>query len=104
MLDPEDVRRVAALARLAVEPDEEKALIDDLVSILEHFAVLQDVDTEGVDPMRQPLDALGAPADDAVAPFDDPGDSLLPLTQHVRDAFFVVPRVIEHRNEAPEDR
>jgi len=51
----EDVRSIAALARLSF-PDEEEASIErDLNQILEYVSQLEGVDTSGVEPMTHVL-------------------------------------------------
>src|SRR5262249_62417934 len=52
-------RRVAALARLCLEPDEEERLTADLDHILEAFARLQTLDTRDVTPTAH-VDDFGA--------------------------------------------
>lgn len=99
MVDPEEVRRVAHLARLGLAPDDEQALVGHLVSILQHFEVLQGVDTEGVAPMTHPLAAHGTAAPDEPEPFPRPREGLVELTEHAREGFFVVPRVLEDAGE-----
>ncbi len=100
MVDPEEVRRVAHLARLGLAPEDEPAMVSHLDSILAHFEVLQAVDTEGVEPLTHPLATHGQPARDEPVAFPDPRESLVELTEHAREGFFVVPRVLE---DAPDD-
>lgn len=100
MVQPEDVRRVAGLARLSLAADSEAAMVDGLISLLGHFEVLQEVDTTDVEPMSHPGDALGEAADDEVSPFPDPRSTLVPLTSHAREGFFVVPRVLDDAEPA----
>lgn len=90
----DDVRRVAALARLRLEPDEEARLAADLDKILDAFAALQALDTTGVPPAR----ALAEPAtplrDDAVT--NPPaGDDLLASAPAPEGRYFRVPKIIE---------
>ena len=100
MVQPEDVRRVAGLARLGLAAEDEQAMVDSLLSLLGHFEVLQQVDTTDVEPMSHPTDATGEPAADEVAPFPDPRATLVPLTSHAREGFFVVPRVLDDAEPA----
>ena len=104
MVDPDEVRRVAELARLGLDPDEEAALAGELVAILAHFESLQEVDTEGVEPLSHPLDSRGRPQADQIEAFDSPRDTLLNLTEHSREGFFVVPRILgdDEHDELPE--
>lgn len=48
-----DVEHVAALARLGLEPAEKERLRDQLSSILDHIAALDDLDTESIPPTAQ---------------------------------------------------
>jgi aspartyl-tRNA(Asn)/glutamyl-tRNA(Gln) amidotransferase subunit C len=49
-LTSEDVRHIARLARLALSDDEVERMRDQLSSILDHFQVLSEIDTDGVPP------------------------------------------------------
>src|SRR5207302_9827791 len=49
----DEVRRIAALARLRLEPAEEERLTADLDHILEAFARLSTLDTSAVEPTAQ---------------------------------------------------
>lgn len=93
--DPELVRRVARLARLGLPPSEMTAAAGQLTTILGHFRALQDVDTAGVEPLVHAVDRPGEAAADTIVAFPDPRRSLLPLTAHAREGFFVVPRVLD---------
>ena len=46
----DDVRKVAQLARLAFNPEEEQRLVEDLNQMLAYVASLKELDTEGVAP------------------------------------------------------
>ena len=53
-----DIQRIANLARLALQPDEEARMLDkinDFFGIVEHISA---VDTTGVVPMAHPVDAM----------------------------------------------
>ena len=90
----DEVRRVAALARLRLEPGEEERLTADLDHILDAFAKLRALDTTGVPPAR----ALAEPAtplrdDDVVNP---PADEALLANAPAREGrHFRVPKIIE---------
>jgi aspartyl-tRNA(Asn)/glutamyl-tRNA(Gln) amidotransferase subunit C len=90
----DEVRRVAALARLRLEPAEEERLTADLDHILDAFAKLQALDTTGVPPAR----ALAEPAtplrDDAVTN-PDAGEELLANAPAPEGRYFRVPKIIE---------
>jgi aspartyl-tRNA(Asn)/glutamyl-tRNA(Gln) amidotransferase subunit C len=90
----DEVRRVAALARLRLEPAEEARLTADLDHILDAFARLQALDTTGVPPAR----ALAEPAtplrDDVVAN-PDADEELLANAPAAEGRWFRVPKIIE---------
>ena len=46
----EEVERAAALARLALDEDELRAMQRDMDAVLGHVAALEELDTEGVEP------------------------------------------------------
>ncbi|MHC4844817.1 MAG: Asp-tRNA(Asn)/Glu-tRNA(Gln) amidotransferase subunit GatC [Planctomycetota bacterium] len=95
VIDPQIVQRVAELARLGLSEAELSAASAKLQGILAHFEALQAVDTEGVEPLVHAIETPGAPGDDEARDFPDPRHTLLPLTDHAREGFFVVPRVLD---------
>ena len=90
----DDVRRVAALARLHLEPAEEERLTTDLDHILEAFVLLQRLDTSAVPPMAH-VDDFGARlrADEVLNPAAD--EPLLANAPARDGRLFRVPRIIE---------
>lgn len=65
-LSREQVRHVANLARLGLEPGEEEFYAEQLSGILAHIDRLQEVDTEAIPPTAQVV-ALSNPLRDDVA-------------------------------------
>ncbi len=49
-ITPEEVRRIAALARLALTDEEIARVTRDLSGILEHFSSIGDIDTANISP------------------------------------------------------
>lgn len=90
----EDVRRVAALARLDLSPEEETRLTDELDRILHYMERLNELDTEGVSPSAHPIPVAGTFRDDEPERFDGLRD-LLAQAPDRRDDYFRVPRVID---------
>ncbi|MEO8481412.1 MAG: Asp-tRNA(Asn)/Glu-tRNA(Gln) amidotransferase subunit GatC [Acidobacteriota bacterium] len=90
-----DVRKIAALARLELTPDEVERFSRQLRDILTYADQLQQVDTTGVPPTSHPL------ADSQVWREDEPRPSLArdvilegaPETT-VRSGLFKVPKVL----------
>ncbi len=90
----EQVRRIALLARLRFTDQEETRLIDELENILQHMAVLERLDTTGVEPMAHAVDVVNALRSDRVT--NEPDTEALLANAPSADAnFFVVPKIIE---------
>ena len=62
----EEVRHVAALARLGMTDAEMELMRDQLSHILESFDALGQVDTDGVEPTRHSVDVDSVMRDDEV--------------------------------------
>lgn len=93
-VDEETVRRIASLARLALEESEVRALAVESSKILEWVEVLAQVDTEGVAPMTAVIPKPHPLRADEVT---DGGirDALLANAPQAAHGFFAVPKVIE---------
>lgn len=55
-VSPEEVRRIARLARLRFTPEEEHRLAGEMSRILDYAAQFREVDTAGVEPLYHVLD------------------------------------------------
>ncbi len=64
----EDVEHVASLARLGLSDDELERMRQQLSSILEHIAVLQEIDTDRIPPTAQVNALSNVLRDDDVRP------------------------------------
>lgn len=56
MVNTDEIRSVAANARLDLSDEKVEALKDDLEAILDSFESLDDIDTEGVEPAFHPVE------------------------------------------------
>ena len=93
----DDVRHIAALARLGLEPDRVDVLARELNGILAHMDVLAAVDTSMID-LHARADGEGMPlrADEVGAvPLSRPRKDFAPAS---RDGFFLVPRLSTHED------
>lgn len=96
-LTEENVRYVADLANLRLTPEEVARMTLDLGGILAHMDRLSEIDTSGVEPMRQVL----YPADDtATLRHDEPRPPLgveaaMANATVAGSGYFKIPRVIE---------
>ena len=95
----DDVRHVAALARLGLDPSRLPALVNELNGILAHMEDLQAVESGGErwdvgetrseTPMRSDIDA-------APIPLSIPRETFAP---DMLDGFFLVPRLATHEGD-----
>ncbi|MCK6421275.1 MAG: Asp-tRNA(Asn)/Glu-tRNA(Gln) amidotransferase subunit GatC [Aquabacterium sp.] len=97
-LTPQDVSRIAHLARLELGPDEQarmRAQLNGFFSIVERMSA---VDTTGVEPLYTPLSAVQQVAlrlrEDVVTESDDRAANQRSAPA-VEDGLFLVPKVIE---------
>jgi aspartyl-tRNA(Asn)/glutamyl-tRNA(Gln) amidotransferase subunit C len=93
-LTPDDVRRLARLARIAIRPDESGAVLDRLNRVLGLIEEMRAVDTKGVEPMAHALDLVQRQRPDRVTEQDARGvyQSVAPA---VEEGLYLVPRVVE---------
>lgn len=100
-LTPQDVHRIADLARLEPSSADAAAMLAQLNSFFAIVEQMSAVDTTGVEPLYTPLSAVQAVAlrlrEDAVT--EDAGSGPRALNQKsapaVEDGLYLVPKVIE---------
>ncbi|EKP94530.1 Asp-tRNA(Asn)/Glu-tRNA(Gln) amidotransferase subunit GatC [Thermaerobacter subterraneus] len=91
----EEVRRIAALARLGLDPAEEERLAGQMVRIVEAMAQLRRVETGDAEPLTHVLGGLGnVTRPDEPRPGTD-REALLAAAPDRNGPFLRVPRVIE---------
>lgn len=92
----EAVRRIAALARLEIDAEEEERLGAQFASILDAFRSLSELDVPPAAPEPRPAGEETAPADraDEPRPSLPPGD-LFANAPAREDDFYSVPKVVE---------
>ena len=93
-VDTETVRRVAKLARIAVEERELEPLAGELNGILDWVEQLGEVDIEGVEPMTSVTPMALPRREDNVTDGDRQGE-ILANAPESREGFFAVPKVVE---------
>jgi aspartyl-tRNA(Asn)/glutamyl-tRNA(Gln) amidotransferase subunit C len=91
---PDDVRRIARLARIAAPEDRLQALAGELNGILAWIEQLNEVDVTGVEPMTSAVAAALPMRDDVVTDGDIRND-ILANAPRSEEGFFVVPKVVE---------
>ena len=93
-LTPDDVQKIAHLAKLGVSDDEACAVAGDLSNILNLVEQMQQVDTADVLPMSHPLHMTQRLRPDEVSESNqrDKFQSIAPATEN---GLYLVPKVIE---------
>jgi len=90
----DDVKSIAALARLYIPEAEEASLTDTLNSILGYFDKLSELDTSGVEPLTHILPVENVMREDVRGDSVGQETALANAPEHDR-GHFVIPRVIE---------
>lgn len=93
-LTSDEVRRIARLARVALTEEEVERLRDQLSGILDHFSVLDEIDTEGVAPTTQTFEMTNVQREDAAEP-SFPVDEMLANAPRREDNYFRVRAVLD---------
>ncbi|MCP4066420.1 MAG: Asp-tRNA(Asn)/Glu-tRNA(Gln) amidotransferase subunit GatC [Gammaproteobacteria bacterium] len=90
----EDIEKVAVLARIRVDDEQVSALEKDLGNILDLVDQLGSADTDSVEPMAHPLNAVQRLRADEVTETNqrEAFQAIAPATEN---GLYLVPRVIE---------
>ena len=89
-----DVKYVAHLARLALTPDEEKKLADQLGHILGYVEKLKQLDVSRVEPTAHAMPMVNVVRPDATRP-SLPHDDALRNAPARANGLFIVPKIVE---------
>lgn len=90
----DDVKRVAHLARIAVDESEAPAVLAQLTGVFALIAEMQAVDTRGVEPMSHALDVTQPLRADSVTESDQ-RELFQSVAPHLEGGLYLVPKVIE---------
>jgi aspartyl-tRNA(Asn)/glutamyl-tRNA(Gln) amidotransferase subunit C len=90
----DDVKRVAHLARVAIDDAEARAAHAQINQVFELIAQMQAVDTSDVAPMSHALDVVQRLRDDAVAGSDQ-HELFQKMAPQIEAGLYQVPKVIE---------
>ncbi|MBF2051810.1 MAG: Asp-tRNA(Asn)/Glu-tRNA(Gln) amidotransferase subunit GatC [Leptolyngbya sp. IPPAS B-1204] len=97
MIDREQVRKVAHLARLELTPEEEERFTTQLGSILDYFELLSELDTETVSPTARAIDVSNVTRPDQLDPYGNRDlilDSAPEQEETSQGEFFKVPQIM----------
>lgn len=94
-LSKEEVAKVASLSRLTLTEEEVGQMNEHLGQVLGYFDILEEVDTEGVEPMVHAIELENVFREDKVLPSLSREDALAnaPKTD---GKYFLVPQILEN--------
>jgi aspartyl-tRNA(Asn)/glutamyl-tRNA(Gln) amidotransferase subunit C len=94
-IDAATVRKVAKLARIREREDRLEPLAQELNGIIQWIEQLNEVDTDGVEPMSSAVPGLSLPWRDDVVTEGGDASKVLANAPKADRGFFVVPKVVE---------
>ena len=93
-LTPEEVLKIANLARLQINSDEVEQYAKDLSSIIDLVEQMNAIDTSNIQPMAHPLDATQRLREDKVNEKDE-REKFQAIAPAAEKGLYLVPKVIE---------
>jgi aspartyl-tRNA(Asn)/glutamyl-tRNA(Gln) amidotransferase subunit C len=99
-LGPDEVRRIAALARLRLSDEEAARFASQFTAIVAHLDSLRAVDTTGVEPLDHPLPLTDVLRDDAPRAGLSRYDALCRAPDATSDSFRVPPGIARSETDA----
>ena len=94
IISDETIEYVGILAKLDLSPEEKEAAKKDMSRMLDYIDMLNQLDTEGVEPMSHVFPVHNVFREDVVTNGDD-RENMLANAPEQRDGAFVVPRTVE---------
>jgi aspartyl-tRNA(Asn)/glutamyl-tRNA(Gln) amidotransferase subunit C len=93
-LSPDDVKRIASLARIEIDDAQARATQAQLNTIFDLIAAMQAVDTTGIEPMAHAQEVYQRLRMDAVTETDRHA-AFQAIAPAVENGLYLVPKVIE---------
>ncbi len=93
-LENADIDKNAILARLQVTPSETSEYANSISSILSLIDQMQQVSTEGIEPLSNPHDASQRLRKDEVT-CDNQREAFIALAPAAQDGLYLVPKVLD---------
>ena len=93
-IDKESLKKIAHLARLEIKPEEEEALMNSMDSVLSWMEQLDEIDTEGVEPLTHIMDEANIWRQDISTNTLSRSEALANAPAK-NDTYIMVPKVIE---------
>ena len=94
MITKDQVEHVAKLARLTLTEEEKELYTKQLSKILDYIDQLNEVKTEGIEPMTQPIPTVNVMREDIVKK-EYQREEMLKNAPHEEYGFFRVPKIGE---------
>ena len=93
-LELDDVKRIAHLARIAIDEAEARAVLSQMNDVFGLIEQMQSVDTAGIEPMSHAMDLAQRLRGDAVTETDQRA-AFQAVAPQVDGGLYLVPKVIE---------
>jgi aspartyl-tRNA(Asn)/glutamyl-tRNA(Gln) amidotransferase subunit C len=93
-IDKQQVEKIAHLARIALDDDSASHYATELSKILDLVEQMNQVDTNNIEPMAHPLDAVARLREDVVTEIDQ-RDYFQRIAPRTEAGLYLVPKVIE---------
>lgn len=94
-LSKEEVSHIAKLSRLELSEEETERFGDQLSSVLDYVGQLEEVDTDGIEPLNNVTGLSNVYVADEVDESDIKPDDIAKNAPEFKDGFFVVPGIFE---------
>ncbi|MEZ6066009.1 MAG: Asp-tRNA(Asn)/Glu-tRNA(Gln) amidotransferase subunit GatC [Planctomycetaceae bacterium] len=94
-LTPDDVRKVARLARLKLSDEEVATYTRQLGQVLHYIDMLEELDTTGIEPMAHAIELHNVLRADELEP-SLPPEAALANAPQANASYFLVPSILDH--------
>lgn len=94
VLENADIEKIAVLARLQIAPNEARDYASSISSILCLMDQMQQVDTNGIEPLSNPHDATQRLREDIVT-CDNQREAFIAIAPATEDGLYLVPKVLD---------
>lgn len=88
-----DLEKVAQLARLTLKEEEKEKILEQVNQILQYVEKLNEVDTEGIEPLSHSMDLVNVMRED-LEKESLSQEEVLKNAPSKNDKFFIVPKVV----------
>lgn len=94
MINEDVLDKVCVLSRLRLEKEEKAQMLEQMGRIIEHFDKLQEVSTEGVEPLYTAVEMKNVWREDEVKPMTEP-EVLMSQAPEQQEGQVKVPQVVK---------